>query len=110
MQAWLKGQPSLSLSDLADALCAISDELEGQDRRSTRPRGEQPETTLARVLVTELRAATGAPWSYQDGGPIPGGGKPFYDIVAAFMNAAGWKAMDIATVKGRLEAKGRAKS
>ena len=66
-----------------------------------------PETSLARILVTELRVATGAPGSYQNGGPIPRGGKPLYDVVTAFLNAAGWS-MDVGTIKSRIEAKPRA--
>jgi hypothetical protein len=100
-------QPLLTRSDLASALRAISDVMENLDRRSTTRRSEMPETSLARILVTELRVATGAPGSYQNGGPIPRGGKPLYDVVTAFLNAAGWS-MDVGTIKSRIEAKPRA--
>jgi hypothetical protein len=105
MRAWLKSQRRLTSSRLADAILAIASELDGQDhRRKPRGRGAQPETKLAKVLVTWLRVATGAPWDYQNGSPIPAGGRPCYDVAASFVRAAGWS-MTEALLKGRLEAK-----
>jgi hypothetical protein len=108
-QVWLKNQRRLTASKLADALLAMSIELDGQDHRK-KPSGrhEQPETKLAAELVTWLRVATGAPWNYVSGGPIPPGGRPCYDVAAAFVQAAGWRSMTTMVVKARLEARTRA--
>jgi hypothetical protein len=109
MQAWVSGERRLSADRLAEALLAAAGELDGKDYR-TRPRGrrEGPETTLATEVVTWLRVATGAPWDYQRGGGIPTGGRPSYDVAAAFLEAAGWPSMTADVIKSRLDAKGRA--
>jgi hypothetical protein len=108
MRAWLKSQRRLTSSRLGDALLAIAGDLDGIDhRRKPLGRREQPETTLAAALVTWLRAATGGPYSYQRGEPIPTGGRPFYEVVVAFVKAAGWSMTD-SLLKSRLEARQRA--
>lgn len=99
----------LTSSKLGDALLAIAHELDGQDhRRKPRGRREQPETTLAAALVTWLRVATGASWSYQRGDSVPAGGQPLHEVAAAFLQAAGWPDMTGPTIKSRLESKTRA--
>lgn len=109
IRAWLKCTRRLTASTLSAALLAIADVLDHQDhRRKPRHRREGCETTLAAELVTWLRVATGAPWSYQEGDRIPQGGCPCYEVAACFLQAAGWSRMTAPIIKSRLEARHRA--
>ena len=101
---WLQGRrPWMSF---IAALEAVANELDGRDNRA-KPLGRNVnvETVLAAEIVTWLRVATGAPGSYQRGDRIPIGGRPFYEVAAAFLQAAGYSLMTAAIIKARLEAR-----
>jgi len=104
-QAWVNSEKRLTSPTLGRVLALIADQLDGKDYR-TKPLGrrEGAETALAAELVTWLRVATGALWNHMPG-PIPMGGRPFYDVVAAFLQAAGWCRMTAPIIKSRLEAR-----